>query len=81
VRSWAERRVVGVVIAQHPALAGAGVLAELASRLVLPQLQLPKVPAASVIRALLAQLEQDPALAERVLPDVLRDAEENRRRK
>lgn len=44
-------------------------------------LQLPKVPAASVIRALLAQLDQDPGLAERVLPDVLRDVEENRRRK
>ncbi|MGH3571599.1 MAG: hypothetical protein ACRDR6_17090 [Pseudonocardiaceae bacterium] len=44
-------------------------------------LQLPKVPAASLIRALLVQLDHDPALAERVLPDVLRDVEENRRRK
>jgi hypothetical protein len=44
-------------------------------------LQVPKVPAASLIRALLVQLDHDPALAERLLPDVLRDVEENRRRK
>ena len=45
------------------------------------KLQVPKVPAASIIRALLVQLGDDPALVERVLPDVLRDVQENRRRK
>lgn len=45
------------------------------------RLQVPKVPAASVIRALLVQLGDDPALVERVMPDVLRDVQENRRRK
>ncbi len=45
------------------------------------RLQLPKVPAASLVRALLVQLEQDPSLVERLLPALRTDVEENRRRK
>lgn len=45
------------------------------------RLQLPKVPAASLVRALVVQLEQDPDLVERLLTDLRTDVEENRRRK
>lgn len=45
------------------------------------RLQLPKVPAASLVRALIVQLDQDPGLLERLLPDLRVDVEENRRRK
>ncbi|MPZ66646.1 MAG: hypothetical protein GEU83_14420 [Pseudonocardiaceae bacterium] len=45
------------------------------------RLQVPKVPAASLVRALLAQLEHNPELVEQLLPDLRTDVEQNRRRK